>query len=74
MVQKQYEKEVELDSLTDLAEKIGQFLSRKRLAATPKARAMGIEHTVIFDPERMDEANLFVSALSVRYEMTRAVP
>jgi len=60
-----------IDPLMGLVQELGDFLTRRKLAAAPDARWTRIENGVIYAPEHMNEKRMFTSVLTVTYLVSR---
>jgi len=72
-VQKKFETDanVELDPLTNLAEKIADHFRAKRLASYPNAAWIKTEQSVLYAPEHIEELRQFTSVLTFTYRVLR---
>jgi len=72
-VQKKFETDanVELDPLTNLAEKIADHFRAKRLASYPNAAWIKTEQSVLYAPEHVEELRQFTSVLTFTYRVLR---
>jgi hypothetical protein len=68
-VQKRCQDDTEIDGLLALAEEIGRFFCRRRLANVPEAIWIRTEHGHLYAPEHLAQLHQFTSVLTLTFRV-----